>query len=126
MALLVLCYTSCKKDSVNKPSSANSYFPVTAGSSWRYLDFTQDGTKDTISIKLTGTTTTFNGKMYYNVSTSSRQSGPGTEYFYAANHVYALRALNAYAGTIIELKLYNDTVSVGNNLISSPTDNGLI
>jgi hypothetical protein len=127
LALVTLFYTSCKKDRANAaPSSADSYFPVTAGSTWRYYDLVQDGSTDTITIKMLGSTSTINNKTYYNVSSTSTNNGAGTEYFYAANHMYAIRALNAYAGTVIELKLFNDTASVGNNLVSTPTDNGLV
>jgi hypothetical protein len=127
LAAFVLFYSSCKKDSANMtPPSADSYFPVTAGSTWRYLDFTQSGTEDTLTIKMTGVKTTINGKTYYNATSSSTETGTGTDYFYAANHIYANRALNSYAGTTVELKLFNDTASVGNSLISSPTDNGLV
>jgi hypothetical protein len=127
LAVLTLFYASCKKDSANTtPSSADSYFPVTPGSTWRYYDLVQSGSTDTITIKMTGGTSIFNNKTYYNAATSSTNSGAGTEYFYAANHSYAIRALNAYAGTTIELKLYNDTAAVGSNFISTPTDNGLV
>jgi len=127
LAVLTLFYVSCKKDSANTtPSSADSYFPVTSGSTWRYYDFVQGSSTDTITLKMTGGTSIFNNKTYYNTATKSTNSGAGTEYFYSANHSYAIRALNAYAGTIIELKLYNDTATVGNNLISTPTDNGLV
>jgi hypothetical protein len=127
LAALVLFFTSCKKDPANMtPLSADSYFPVTAGSTWRYFDIKQDGTTDTITRKATGATTVFNGKTYYNVSSKSTESGAGTEYYYAANHIFSMRALNAYAGTTVDLKLFNDTVSVGTNLISEPTDNGMI
>jgi hypothetical protein len=127
LAVLTLFYVSCKKDSANTtPSSADSYFPVTPGSTWRYYDLVQGSNTDTITIKMTGGTSSFNNKTYYNAATMSTNSGAGTEYFYAANHSYAVRALNAYAGTTIELKLYNDTATVGNSLLSIPTDNGLV
>ena len=127
LALLTLFYASCKKDQANKtPSSADSYFPVTAGSTWRYYDLVQGGSTDTITIKMTGGTSTFDNKTYYNAASISTNNGAGTEFFYAANHEYSIRALNAYAGTTIELKLYNDTATVGNNLFSTPTDNGLV
>jgi hypothetical protein len=127
LALLTLFYTSCKKDRANTtPSSADSYFPVTSGSTWRYYDLIQGDSTDTITIKMTGGTSIFNNQTYYNASSKSTNAGAGTEFFYAANHSYAIRALNAYAGTTIDLKLYNDTATVGNNLFSTPTDNGLV
>ncbi|HEY4327046.1 MAG TPA: hypothetical protein VGN20_23875 [Mucilaginibacter sp.] len=126
LAGLFLFFAGCKKDTGNQPSSADSYFPTTAGSSWRYFDIVQDGTKDTIIVKMTNQTAIFNGKTYTAATTMSRQSGAGTEYFYAANHLFALRALNAYAGTTVEFKMFNDTAAVGSSLISSPTDDGLV
>jgi len=127
LAVLTLFYVSCKKDSANTtPSSADSYFPVTSGSMWRYYDLVQGSNTDTVTIKMLGSTSTFNNKTYYNASSVSTSTGAGTEFFYAANHTYAIRALNAYAGTTIELKLYNDTATVGNNLMATPTDNGLV
>jgi hypothetical protein len=128
LAALVLCFTSCNKETpvIKTVVSADSYFPITAGSTWRYRDFKGDGSKDTITIKVTNGKSTFNGKTFNVVSTQSRENGTGTEYFYSGNHNNITRSLSIYAGTVVELELLNDTASVGTKVVSYPTDNGFV
>jgi len=118
---------ACKKGAdVNPMKTADTYFPIIAGSKWQYLDLEAGLNIDTATSTITGATTVFNNKTYYNVATSSTHKGGGTDYFYTGDHVYVMRSLNAYAGTTIDLQLYNDTATVGVSHLSIPTDNGLV
>jgi hypothetical protein len=128
LAVLTLFYVSCKKDAVKTGtlSSAESYMPVTSGSTWTYFDALQNGF-DTITVKMNTIQTTVNGKTYYTANTTTTgQSEVGAIYFYQHNHVYSTRSFNYYANQVLELELYNDTASVGYHWISSPSDNGTI
>ena len=123
LAVVVVC-GSCKKSSPAPSTASDSYFPLTTGSSWAYLDVEQGLNPDTATTQITGATTVFNNKTYYNAATSSKNKGLGTDYFYTGQHVYTIRSLNAYAGEIIELQLYCDTASVGISSYGVPTDSG--
>ncbi len=125
MAAVILC-GSCKKDSSNHAPVTSPYFPLTTGSKWTYLHYEEGLSNDTVTTQITGLTTLINAKTYYNASTSSKQMGLGTDYFYAGHHVYTIRSLNAFAGEVVELQLYNDTATVGQSNMSLPTDNGTV
>lgn len=125
-AAIVCCYVSCRKDPGNgAPPSSNSYMPVTAGSTWTYF-FNEQNTTDTLIVKMTGATSTQDGKIYYNATTTSKKFGGSTLYFYQANHVFITRNLNAYANATLELQLYNDTATVNHPWVYLPTDDGKV
>lgn len=128
LAAIVLFFVSCTKEvpAIKTVSSADSYFPITAGSTWRYRDFKRDGSSDTITVKMTASKSTFNGKTFMVASTQSRESGAGAEYFYSDKHLNIIRSLNIYAGEVLELDLFNDTAAIGTKIISYPTDNGFV
>jgi hypothetical protein len=126
LALFAVAITGCKKDGGTKPAgttSSDSYLPVTSGSSWRYL-VNGPGGSDTLTVKMTGATTIINSKTYYNATSTSKMTGTGTGYFYAANHIYGIRGSNAAAGLTVEMQIFNDALTVGNSWTSLPTDNG--
>lgn len=126
LAVVTCCYVSCKKDTGNgAPPSANSYMPVTAGSTWTYL-FSEQGSNDTLTVKMTGATSTQNGHIYYNATTQSKKGGASTLYFTQYNHLFITRNLNYYANETLELQLYNDTASVNQPWTYLVTDDGKI
>jgi hypothetical protein len=106
-------------------STSDSYFPVTSGSTWTYKEEIAGATSSTV-IKMTGNTKTFNGKSYYEATSSSTVKGNQLGYFYTANHDFAiLQAIPGY-GINIEIHLGNDTKVAGYNWTTSPTANGLV
>lgn len=126
LTLAAIFFGGCKKSADVAAPKSDTFFPVIAGSSWTYIDAQQDLANDTATSKVTGATTVFNNKTYYNIATSSKNKGLGTDYFYSANHVFVMRSLNAYAGTTVDLQLYNDTATIGAGHISIPTDDGMV
>jgi len=118
--------SGCKKDS-KKPTTdlsvADSYFPLTSASTWKYA-VTGAGGSDTLAVKITGATTLINGKTYYNATSVYQQMGSSIGYFFGANHLYGTRGSNAMAGLTIEFQFLNDTTAAGHKWISSPTETG--
>jgi len=126
LAVVTCCYVGCKKDAGNgAPPSANSYMPVTAGSTWTYY-FNEQGNIDTLTVKMTGATSTQNGRIYYNATTQSKKGGASTLYFTQYNHLFVTRNLNPYVNATLELQLYNDTASVNTPWTYLVSDNGKI
>ncbi|MGZ3752484.1 MAG: hypothetical protein ACXVB0_25075 [Mucilaginibacter sp.] len=127
LAVVTLGFSSCKKSSGPKPStsSPDTYLPVSSGSHWTYKDVV-NGTTFTSTITITGATTVFNGKTYYNISGTSTKNGPSTGYFYTGNHSYVERAPLAAASTTVELQLGNDSQPAGYSWTTTPTDDGYI
>lgn len=128
LPLIALCYAGCKKDAPKgngAPPAADSFLPVTAGSSWTYFIHTKYSS-DTVTVKMSANNVTMNGKKYYTAIANSERFGSSGIYFYEANHVYAIYDFNNYANAILELQLYNDTATINHGWISSPTDNGKV
>src|SRR6201986_5235592 len=129
LAMACVCCSGCKKSSPQPtngaPSSANSYLPVTAGSSWVYA-VTSRYSSDTITVKMNTTNATVNGKTYYTANSTSKHNGSTGIYFYEGNHVYAIHSFNTYADTILDLQIYNDTASVFKSWTSIPVPSGKI
>jgi len=127
--IAIICGIGCKKDapkpSNGAPSSADSYLPVTAGSSWTYAVNTKYSS-DTVTVKMNTTNVTENGKTYYTANSTSKHSGSTGIYFYEKDHIYAIHSFNIYADTVLDLQLYNDTASLNKGWISTPTDNGKV
>jgi hypothetical protein len=122
LAAIAICYAGCKKDPGNgAPSSADSYMPVTAGSTWTYFVYEQ-GITDTLTVKMSGVRSTLYGKIYYNATNTSKPTGVSTSYFYIGKHLYATRDFNPIANSPLELQIYNDTATINHSWISSPTD----
>ena len=125
LAVVMVC-GGCKKNSPAPSTASDSYFPLTTGATWAYLDAQQGLKPDTATTQITGATTVFNNKTFYNAATSSKNKGLGTDYFYTGDHVYIIHSLNAYAGETIDLQLYCDTASVGISSYAVPTASGAI
>ena len=125
IAIAAVFAAGCKKSDNNPtPSDSDTYLPVTSGTKWTYLDDT-NGTSESTTTTVTGTTATFNGKTYYGMSQVSPSKGNTNGYFYAANHSYALRATStAVGGLTVEIQMGNDAQAVGYSWTTSPTDNG--
>jgi hypothetical protein len=128
LAIAGVCIAGCKKDAPpgnGAPPAADSYMPVTAGSSWVYFVNTSSSI-DTVTVKMNTSNVTTNGKTYYTANATSKQNGLVGIYFYEQNHIYATRNFNIYANAILELQLYNDTATINHSWISYPSDNGNI
>lgn len=115
----------CKSKNDPKPASSDSYFPVTSGSTWSYNDVV-NGANNTLTIKMTGATSVFNNKTYYQATSTSSANGTTIGYYYAANNTFAIRATNTAAAITIELQLGNDAQAVGYSWTTTPTDNGTV
>jgi hypothetical protein len=119
---------SCKKESnahAAIDSTADSYFPLTSGSTWKYA-VTGAGGNDMLTVKMTGATITINGRTYYKSTNSYQKKGSSTGYFFDASHIYGKGAANTDAGLAIEFKFLNDTAAIGQSWTHSPTDDGMI
>jgi hypothetical protein len=128
LAIASVCIAGCKKDAPpgnGAPSAADSYMPVTSGSSWTYVLNTPSSI-DTVTVKMNASNITTNGKTYYTANATSKQSGLVGIYFYEKDHIYATRNFNNYANAILELQLYNDTATINHSWTSYPSDNGSI
>src|SRR5471030_2286161 len=89
LALVAAFFTGCKKSALDTPvppASADTYLPVSAGSSWDYYDQVA-GYTDTISIKMNGSTTKLNGADFFTATGTSHFNKAIVENFYAANHL---------------------------------------
>jgi len=127
IAIAAVFAAGCKKSDNNPaPSGSDSYLPVTSGTKWTYLDDT-NGSSESTTMTVTGTTATFNGKTYYGMAQVSPSKGTKPGYFYSANHSYALRATTTAAGGLtVEIQLGNDAQAAGYSWTTSPTDNGTV
>jgi hypothetical protein len=106
-------------------STSDSYFPVTTGSTWTYKVEVGGATSSTV-LKMTGNTKTFNGKSYFEATSSSTVRGNSTGYFYAVNHDFAiLQVIPGYAINV-ELHLGNDTKAAGYSWTTTPTADGYV
>lgn len=106
-------------------STSDSYFPVTTGSTWTYKEEIAGATSSTV-IKMTGNTKTFNGKSYYEATSSSTVKGNTLGYFYTANHDFAILQTIPNYGIDIEIHLGNDTKAAGYSWTTSPTADGYV
>jgi hypothetical protein len=124
------CFAGCKKNvevipNNGAPPAADSYMPVTAGTSWTYFIQT-DNSLDTVTVKMNSSNVNLNGKTYYTANSLTKKGIANGIYFYEKNHVYATRNYNSYADAVLELQLYNDTASVNNSWVSLATDDGTV
>ncbi|MCO5950658.1 hypothetical protein [Mucilaginibacter flavidus] len=106
-------------------STSDSYFPVTSGSTWTYKEEIAGATSSTV-IKMTGNTKTFNGKSYYEATSSSTVKGNTLGYFYTANHDFSILQTIPTYGINIEIHLGNDTKAAGYSWTTSPTADGYV
>jgi hypothetical protein len=129
IATAIICSTGCKKEKAvpnnGAPSSADSYMPVTSGSSWTYSINTKYSS-DTLTVQMNSANAAVNGKTYYTADATPAHGGAYGIFFYQKDHVYAIRSFNTYANAVLELQLYNDTASINKSWISSPTDSGKV
>ena len=136
LALLAIGYAGCKDNSIAPPPSpANSYFPETFGSNWKYRDSIYGEATDsvhifgpridTVTYTMTGATTNFNSDICYNVDVVSKLNGHSTAYFHVDNHLNSLME-SAVPYGLTDLQLLRDTMSVGFSWTFSPTNNGVL
>jgi hypothetical protein len=123
--------TGCSsKKSEPKPASdsanTNSYLPVAAGNTWTYKDEVPSYGTSMETTKMVGGTLVINGKKYYTQQNDSPVNGITTNYFYAADHTYAMRTSEYPSSHAIEFILGNDTYPVGYSWTTAPTDDGIL
>jgi hypothetical protein len=114
-----------KKNNPGPSASADTYLPVSSGSTWTYNDISGGSTSQLI-VTMTGGTSVINGKTYYAGTSASSTKGTSTGYFYSANHSYSLRATSATANITLELQMGNDEQNAGYSWTTTPTDNGTV
>jgi hypothetical protein len=128
--LTVAFITSCKLDSpdfsgAQMINSSESYQPVTKGSYWKYkTDF--GGIQYTETITMTGGTTTFGGRRFYDAGGVSSVFGNAAGYFYVNDHTYITRSTSYVQDIAIDLTTLKDNVPVGTTWTASVTDNGMV
>jgi hypothetical protein len=125
LAVAVLFGPGCKSKNNNPAPSpgADSYLPLTKGSTWSYQDDVST-TSGNITVTMTGATASFNGKTYYVANTVSDKGGAYTYYFYEGSHMYVTRGAYMVAGSSVELQMANDNVASGYTWTTVPTDDG--
>ena len=130
IVIIALLSAGCKKDPVAAKgpvpigtTNSTSYFPVTTGSSWKYLD---DNTGFTFNITINDTTTTLLGNTYHNAQNITQSFYKfDEEYFYAGNHVFATQFSDDLYGPL-NLQVLNDTMAVGHSWIGPASTSGTI
>jgi hypothetical protein len=132
-ALTLLFSQSCKIDApeietngTGPSAQSDSYLPLTTGTFWKYNNVLSGMAPDTVTIKVTGETTTVNGRLYHNITSTSKAHGSTAGLYYYGNHIAVLRANTVVAGLTLDFQFLNDTTAVGHTWTSRPTDNGLI
>jgi len=133
IAIAALFTQSCKLDAPEIETSdssggtkSDSYMPLTSGSYWTYNNVISGMAPDTITIRVTGETTTVNGKLYHNITSTSKAHGSTAGLYYYGNHIAVLRANTIVAGLTLDFQFLNDTTAVGHTWTARPTDNGLV
>ena len=106
-------------------SQSNTYMPQTKGTFWKYAS--TGLLSDTTTNTMTGGTTTFNNKVYYNETTVSQHyKTTSSNYLYSGNHIYSMKG-TSFTGTVVAEFLYlNDTTSIGHSWTTSITDDGTL
>jgi len=115
-------------DGVTTPlSSADSYQPITKGSTWTYA-VALTGQNYSTTGTMTGERTIINGKTYYNIAATATLQGAasGTSYFYSSQHVYSNRGTSIVANVTVEMPYLIDTVAVGRTWTAQVNDSGII
>lgn len=108
-------------------SSANSYQPTSDGSTWVYDNKVIGGGTTQVTIKMTGGTTIFGGKTYYNASSTSPGQLPSNGYFYNDSNIYIVRSTSpAVPGLVINMQYLDTRLKVGETWSNPATDNGSI
>lgn len=108
-------------------SNADTYQPITKGSTWTYsVDFGRQ--TYTTTATMTGDRSIFNGKTYYNMAaTSTIQGGvSGISYFYSSAHLYSNRATSLVQNALVDMPYLIDTISVGKTWSAKVNDAGAI
>jgi hypothetical protein len=128
----VFFYCSCKKESTNNnikdvnTTTSDSFFPIGTGSTWSYYLISDGLASDIAVIKISDTNTTINSRSYHKASYMTKLYGDTTEYFYAGDHLFALKFTDLLYQTTFDLQILNDTASVGYKWTAEATDNNLL
>jgi hypothetical protein len=103
--------------------NSDSYQPVTKDSYWKFAEITGNAT-NTETHTITGTTATFNNKLYYTFNIVSTALGNTTGYYYHGNDSYSYRGTSA--GFTVEYLYLKDNYAVGKTWTAPITDNGTL
>lgn len=108
-------------------SSADSYQPITKGSTWTY-SIALTGQNYTTTGTMTGDRAIFNDKTYYTIAATTTLQGAasGSSYFYSSPHVYSNRGTSVVANVTLEMPYLIDTVAVGHTWTAKANDSGTI
>jgi hypothetical protein len=132
LCLLAIGYVGCKTTNPYippPPAPADSFFPETYGSTWRYRDSIFGEPTDvapiygvmidTVSFTINGNTSDLNSLRCYDATEISRLNGPGTAFYYVNGHVFALlESITPYG--LINLQVITENQPVGYTWTSSP------
>lgn len=106
-------------------SQSNTYMPVTKDTYWKYAS--TGLISDTTTNTITGSTTTFNNKVYYNESSVSQHyKTTSYGYLYSGNHIYSMKSTTFTGTATVEFLYLNDTTSIGHSWTTSITDDGTL
>ena len=133
IAIVLLFSQGCKLDAPDIETNgsgplaqSDSYLPLTTGTCWKYNNVISGMAQDTVSIRVTGETTTVDGRLYHNITSTLKAHGSTAGLYYYGNHIAVLRANTVVAGLTLDFQFLNDTTSVGHTWTTRPTDNGMI
>jgi hypothetical protein len=122
--------TACKLDAPDLPPGATltnkqeTYQPITKGSTWRYSNESADSTSTT-TITMTGKTSTFNGKTYYEATAvSGKEQSADIINFAQSNHLYYEYNDATVPDTPLEFAYLNDNEAAGYKWNSPLIDGG--
>jgi hypothetical protein len=121
---------ACKLDTpdfvTTGSGSSDSYQPLTTGTYWKYINVLSGMDPDSVTSRVTGQTTTINGRIYHDITSTSKTYSVQHGYYYSGNHIVTLRANTLIQGITIELQIVNDTTAAGHTWTTRITDNGLL
>lgn len=106
---------------------STSYQPVSKGSTWVYNNSFIGGSSTQTTIHMTGGTTTFAGKTYYNASGSTPGQAASNGYFYNDSNIYIIRSTTpAVPGLAVNIQYLDTSLPVGGTWTNPATDSGTI
>lgn len=126
--ILLLLASTCKLDSPVYPVIINSYMPMAEGNTWRYTYQVTGGAADTLTVTMTNSHATVNGRIYFSASTQSKQIPQFTSYFYSGPQIYATLVAAATPGgpVVIDMDYLNDGISIGQTWTNKLVADGVI
>lgn len=125
---LAIVTQGCKLDPPEfyKPVNASPYYPLSAGTTWKYVLEYTDNEPDTTSLVITDDNVIINKQVYRKILSVSRVFGTTASYLHNANHVIILRQPTYVPGVYINMQIVNDSIPVGQGWTIDATDDGTI